>query len=351
VLLLVSSPKGPATANLIGVTNAIKKGGLFIVASILVGKWKEKLFEHTHLHKLWSDLVTTAQWKAFVDLIVAPSVRIGVQSLILTGGVGGMRPNTVVLGQISSTTAKADPQSFATGVEAQVNKFPETAGQLSPVDYVSIIKDIVRTGKNTLVASNFEKLSMRRIRSFAGVSKPQQWLGIKPVQAMTIDAWIVEDIANSASASVKTNLKTDITDDSLYSDTSTLIIMLAYILSTVHDWKPFTRIRVISVVRGDHQKVFERDKLRIFLHKCRIQADIEVLAIPVGGEIADEIGVLNATVSQNSSTTAISFFPLMPLPQHKKQHAQYAQMITKFASGLGPLYMVRANEKVFAFEI
>ncbi len=118
VLLLVGSPKSLGKAkergevedfylfywyagapNLIEVTNSLKKGGLFILATILVGEWKLNLgydfgaiivgflisFSRklTIAQQMWAKLIKTAKWKAFLDIIISPSIRLGVQNLVL----------------------------------------------------------------------------------------------------------------------------------------------------------------------------------------------------------------------------------------------------------------------------
>ncbi|KAJ3603955.1 hypothetical protein NHX12_028696, partial [Muraenolepis orangiensis] len=46
----------------------------------------------------WLSLVDHLNIKAFVNLTLADSVRHGVQQLLFISGLGGMRPNTLVLG-------------------------------------------------------------------------------------------------------------------------------------------------------------------------------------------------------------------------------------------------------------
>eukprot|EP00118_Oscarella_pearsei_P012874 m.97967 g.97967 ORF g.97967 m.97967 type:complete len:68 (+) comp36969_c0_seq4:1864-2067(+) len=47
----------------------------------------------------WLDYVECTKLKAFVEVISASSVRAGSQYFMMASGLGGMRPNTVVLGE------------------------------------------------------------------------------------------------------------------------------------------------------------------------------------------------------------------------------------------------------------
>ena len=46
----------------------------------------------------WNQLDTVSKVKAFVDCTIAPTFRLGAQALMMTAGLGGMRPNIVMMG-------------------------------------------------------------------------------------------------------------------------------------------------------------------------------------------------------------------------------------------------------------
>ena len=48
---------------------------------------------------VWLNFVDVAKVKAFVEITVAESYRSGAQSLIMTTGLGGMKPNTLAVGE------------------------------------------------------------------------------------------------------------------------------------------------------------------------------------------------------------------------------------------------------------
>jgi len=364
VLLLVGSPKGKGTPNLIEVTNSLKKGGLFIIANILVGDWKDNLGMHAHLHKMWLILIKTAKWKAFMDLIIAPSVRLGVQNLVLSSGVGGMKPNTVVIGYFAVSKERSNfnvELKLPPEVHQQIRKFPDDSDNLVEQDYVSILKDINTAGKNLLIARNFEQLDISRIKAASGVRDSFPHFGVQKAETMTIDIWIVEEFVsnfNTTESSLAEFPHTFFVSENFadrsfmeYSDTSALIIQLGYILHSATMWKHHTKLRAVSIVRDAEQVAPETDRLSAYLYKCRVKADVEVLCLNDLETNTYDARALNQVMRENSGLTCLSFFPLPPLPTSKKTYGKYLHEIGVLSEGLKSIYLVRANEHVLTTEI
>jgi len=355
---LVGSPRSIQTPNLIDATNSLKKGGLYVVGNIMVGEWKDKMKQFDVMQSSWLDLIATAQWKAFLDLTIASSVRQGVQNLLLTSGVGGMKPNTVVLGLYNPNEGHGlSPRNLTREIHEKITTFPEQPlYKLSVSEYVAIIKDIVRAGKNVLISRNFEQLDKEKmaVAALGGHSPLAFWR--KPSdRMMTIDSWIVEDFARNPSDSEHFSDKmlhaeTPAAD---YSDTSSLIVMLGHILRTASGFKKNARLRVFSYVRSSHQVFFENERLKVYLHRCRIDAEILVIpmANPVNTDNFDFVQTLHQVVLQNSRNTSVIFFPLPPPPHHKKLFDEYVGKMERLSRGLGAIYLVRSNENVITTEI
>ena len=80
------------TANLLGTPNqdGLGPGGLPLGDSDVFGKVHQR-------RTRWQNFIDSSHMKAFIEIVMAPSLRLGVSNLMLAGGLGGMRPNTVCL--------------------------------------------------------------------------------------------------------------------------------------------------------------------------------------------------------------------------------------------------------------
>lgn len=100
VLLLVQDPSTTRGANLVDFCNNLKKGGIYVLGSIVtvpdgdIGRVSRTLGA---LRTQWLHFIEAAHLKAFTETAVGPTPRIAYQNLMLTSGVGGMKPNTVVI--------------------------------------------------------------------------------------------------------------------------------------------------------------------------------------------------------------------------------------------------------------
>jgi potassium/chloride transporter 9 len=97
ILLLISNPR--SCLPLIQFGNDVKKGGLFVLGNVKVGQLDT--FEEDPCQKelpSWMSLVDNLKVKAFVELTLSSSIKEGIHNLIRISGLGGMKPNTVMLG-------------------------------------------------------------------------------------------------------------------------------------------------------------------------------------------------------------------------------------------------------------
>lgn len=98
IILLVNNPR--RQTRLIQFCNSLKKGSLYILGHVIVtddfntGVHEAKLQQHAWTHYI-SEF---SRIKAFVQLTMSPSINWGIRNLILSSGLGGMRPNIAVLG-------------------------------------------------------------------------------------------------------------------------------------------------------------------------------------------------------------------------------------------------------------
>ncbi|KAK0535124.1 hypothetical protein OC834_001622 [Tilletia horrida] len=96
LLLLANNPR--TEWNLIIFCNSLKKGALYVLGHIIKGDFAECLPELRRQQIAWLKLVDISGIKSFVDVVIARDEREGARNLILSCGLGGMRPNVVVLG-------------------------------------------------------------------------------------------------------------------------------------------------------------------------------------------------------------------------------------------------------------
>ncbi|XP_048581848.1 solute carrier family 12 member 9 isoform X2 [Nematostella vectensis] len=265
VLLLVSNPR--SSYNLIDFVNDIKKSGLYILGHVQVGEFNsDSICQQKNDTGTWLNFVDCAEIKSFVELTIASSIRQGVQHLLLTSGLGGMRPNTVFLGFFDHSIPK---DSLARGVHRRTKTFLNRAEKerqfiqaqadlprlrVSPEDqtmtlhdYVGVIKDAMHIGKNVCVTRNFENLHKSAI-----------------TEGSYIDVWPV-----NASA-VKEGMLLG-----PYDFTYLLILQLSCVLHMVPFWEKKTTLRVMTVI-GENE-VAEEESLKRLLRELRIPAEVHMI--------------------------------------------------------------------------
>ncbi|KAF8933623.1 hypothetical protein BGZ58_006231 [Dissophora ornata] len=99
ILLLVHHPR--SEYQLIQFCNHLKKGALYVLGHVILGDLRDVLTEFRRQQGSWLKFVDVLHIKAFVNLSVADNVRIGARNLLIGTGLGGMRPNIVVLGSFN----------------------------------------------------------------------------------------------------------------------------------------------------------------------------------------------------------------------------------------------------------
>ena len=97
ILLLIANPR--SCLPLIDYGNDVKKGGLFVLGNVKLGQLDN--FDEDPCTKelpIWMNLVDNLKVKAFVELTLTSCLKDGIQSLVRISGLGGMKPNTVMMG-------------------------------------------------------------------------------------------------------------------------------------------------------------------------------------------------------------------------------------------------------------
>ncbi|KAK3561306.1 hypothetical protein QTP86_030600 [Hemibagrus guttatus] len=274
VLLMVANPR--SNIGLITFINDIKKSGLYVLGHIQIGDLAILPSDPLQCqYDSWLSLVDHLNIKAFVNLTLADSVRHGVQHLLFISGLGGMRPNTLVLGfyddippqdQLQDrsfhSSRSVESPIFLEDPEDPLFHFPPLRGsidgawqgkEIGPQEYVSVIADAVKMLKNVALARYFCQFDHTRARQ-GGVF---------------VDVWPVNLLRP---------------DSCSYVDTCSLFLLqLACILNMTRAWRK-ARLRLfLCVETGRSLKDAER-KLGQLLKELRMKAAI--YTVPWDAQVA-----------------------------------------------------------------
>ncbi|KAF7664874.1 hypothetical protein LDENG_00163140 [Lucifuga dentata] len=212
VLLMVANPR--SCTGLITFINDLKKSSLYVLGHVKLGLLDGLASDPVQSHyESWLSLVDHLNIKAFVNLTLADSVRHGVQNLLFITGFGGMRPNTLVLGFYDDCTPEDHLQGkviLCTGYgfgtvsptkdtsEQRFLFFPavrdiEQTKDLQEEEYVSVIADALKMGKNVILGRYFNQFNREEIlgsgRNIGGCrSKTGPFVDVWPLNLLCPDS-------------------------------------------------------------------------------------------------------------------------------------------------------------------
>ncbi|XP_039877667.1 solute carrier family 12 member 9-like [Simochromis diagramma] len=275
VLLMVANPR--SCTGLMTFINDLKKSGLYVLGHIKLGLLDELPSDPLQSrYDSWLCLVDHLKIKAFVNLTLADSVRHGVQNLLFISGFGGMRPNTLVLGFYDDCTPHDHLQghillstghSFDTVCPTKVPGeqrspfFPSLRGAEDPKDlqeeeYVSVIADAVKMGKNVTLARCFDQFNRDRVlgsgRKIRGVAGP--FIDVWPMNLLQPDSHSYVGIC------------------------SLFLLQLACVLHDSRAWNQ-ARLRLFLCMEAGYSlQEKEEAKLQGMLRDLRISAQVQMVA-------------------------------------------------------------------------
>ncbi|XP_023817295.1 solute carrier family 12 member 9 [Oryzias latipes] len=277
ILLMVSNPR--SSVGLITFINDIKKSGLYVLGHVQLGDLNTLPSDPLQSqYDSWLSLVDHLNIKAFVNLTLADSIHHGVQHLLFISGLGGMRPNTLVLGFYDncspndrlnypmSSSQSTNPSSLSQELEEPpLFHFASLRGSgdkqdsgefedgkvLGPEEYVAVIADAMKMLKNVVLAryfNNFDR-SQALLPSSSSPGKGGVFVDVWPVNLLRPDS-------------------------SSYVDTCSLFLLqLACILNMVRAWRKATLRLFLCVEEGRSVKGSE-EKLGQLLKDLRIKAQV-----------------------------------------------------------------------------
>ncbi|KAF1815336.1 hypothetical protein P152DRAFT_389865 [Eremomyces bilateralis CBS 781.70] len=332
ILLLVNDPR--RQYKLIQFCNSLKKGGLYILGHVIVtNDFSSAVPEAKKQQATWTKYIDFSKIKAFVNIAINPMFEWGVRNLVLSAGLGGMRPNVVVMGFINTndfqkqlidipspnplTSASTREQERLTppNRKASVDRFGESLptdanrleGAVSARSYVTILEDLLLQVRiNVAIGKGFSDLELP-------APKPDRWddslrmlkLRKEPKIQNTkqfIDLWPIQMSAEIASAGK--GRKKHLTTTNF--DTYTLILQLGCILHTVPSWKRAYKLRIAVFVEYESDVEEERRRVTDLLTNLRMEATVLVFWLACGSLNTYEVIVNGKTDIPSEQLAAVN---------------------------------------------
>ncbi|VUC24239.1 unnamed protein product [Clonostachys rosea] len=294
IILLVNNPR--KQMRLIRFCNSLKKGSLYILGHVIVtDDFNSGVHEAKLQQQAWTNYISEfSRIKAFVQLTMSPSITWGVRNLILSAGLGGMRPNIAIIGfynmdDLRSSDPAVPVPDIPTSIASKMNNPPKAEGKrpkngyrdtptrlldgvlptdvmraekmMSPVEYMTIVEDLaLRYRLNTAVGYGFENIET----PLKAGKNTKKYIDLWPIQMSA-------EITSEGKNILTTNF-----------DTYTLILQLGHILRTVRAWKQSYKLRVMVFVEWESEVEAEGARVRELLDKLRIEATVVVLWLASG---------------------------------------------------------------------
>ncbi|XP_036680762.1 solute carrier family 12 member 9 isoform X2 [Balaenoptera musculus] len=279
LLLLVGNPRGALP--LLRLANQLKKGGLYVLGHVTLGDLDSLPSDPVQpQYGAWLSLVDRAQVKAFVDLTLSPSVRQGAQHLLRISGLGGMKPNTLVLGFYDDAAPQdhflTDPAfsepadgtqeggSPALSTLFPPPRAPGSPRALSPQDYVATVADALKMNKNVVLARACGALPPERLSRGSGGTS----------QLHHVDVWPLNLLRPRGGPG--------------YVDVCGLFLLqMATILGMVPAWHS-ARLRIFLCLGPREAPGAAEGRLRALLSQLRIRAQVQEVVWGEGAASSQE---------------------------------------------------------------
>ncbi|KAF7509663.1 hypothetical protein GJ744_007534 [Endocarpon pusillum] len=294
ILLFVNDPR--RGYKLIQFCNSLKKGALFILGHVIVtSDFGASVPEARRQQAAWAKYIDLSKIKAFIDVAISPSIEWGARNIVLNAGLGGMRPNIVIMGfynlkQFRQEQPLVDVPSPPPERKSRKHDKPncgvrkrqrsaatkQLEGAL-PTDscyvekrtdiqsYVMVLEDMLLSLQiNVAIATGFNDLELPNPKE----GNTKKYIDLWPIQ---MSATIPSQAEETQQDLLTTNF-----------DTYTLILQLGCILNTVPSWKKSYQLRVAVFVEYECDVEEERVRVAALLEKLRIRAEILVFWLASG---------------------------------------------------------------------
>lgn len=347
ILLFINDPR--RQYKLIQFCNSLKKGALYILGHVIVtDDFGSAVPEAKRQQQAWTKYIDFSHIKAFVNIAISPNVEWGSRNIVLNAGLGGMRPNIVVMGFFNLDDRRANEQlidmsslastvptspitqskpeaddltrsyhSQMTSTSKQASKGTRRRGKsqtnkppvLLPTDanrpehpvtassYVTVVEDLLlRLQVNVALAKNFQNIELPAPKA-SRMDRFKQWFGTSKEEdedgKRYIDLWPIQMSAEIAAEGSQGGEGKNVLTTNF--DTYTLILQLGCILNTVPSWKRMHKLRVAVFVEYEADVEEERRRVKTLLSNLRIQADVLVFWLACGDLTTYEVIVNGKT--------------------------------------------------------
>lgn len=272
-----------------------------------------------------------------------------------------MKPNTLVLGfydncypedyflqdPVFCEGDRGEGDNFGVDLPSLQAHFPpvrhaESPRTLQPEEYVSIILDAIKMGKNVCLARYFFQL-------------PPESKGVTYIRGNdsvdTIDIWPT-NLLSPGSAS--------------YADVCSLFLLqMACVLNMASRWRR-ARLRIFVCVEsdsGDQGWLAKEEQFRELLGKLRIRASIKIVAWDNVARMfrgqnserqkvsEDFLCAVNALLREHSSTASVRFLYLPHPPSSSELSQQYLTQLDALTRDLGPVLLIHGVTPVTCTEL
>lgn len=268
--------------------NSLKKGALFVLGHVIVTQdFASAVPEARRKQNSWTKFIGFSKVKAFVNISVSPSAEWGMRNVVLNSGLGGMRPNIVVIDQFRRGQSIVDVSHRPTSRSRRDSRQPsffqrvDSKGEADETNmssgeckfetgigvksYLTILEDLLfQLRINVAVAKGFEDLELPGPDGHTS----KKYIDLWPIQ---MSAEIATDGGQNQQNILTTNF-----------DTYTLILQLGCILHTVPSWKKLYTLRVAVFVEYETDVEEERGRVKTLLDKLRIEAEVLVFWLASG---------------------------------------------------------------------
>ncbi|XP_012709883.2 solute carrier family 12 member 6 isoform X2 [Fundulus heteroclitus] len=216
VLLKLDEDAHVKSPRLLTFASQLKAGkGLTIVGTVVPGNFLQTYGEALAAEQTLKHLMDKERVKGFVQCIVAQKAREGISHMIQSSGLGGMKPNTVVMGWPQAWRQSEDPQAW---------------------------KTFINTVRVT-TAAHLALLVPKNISLFPSNSEPS-------TEGYIDVWWIVHD--------------------------GGMLMLLPFLLRQHKAWRK-CRMRIFTVAQMEDNSIQMKKDLATFLYHLRIEAEVEVV--------------------------------------------------------------------------